>query len=226
MDFKNRSDFIKASSSEKLTMLHIDGKRRVVSWSLDSGSIYVSTTKHYVVNLNVGTQVLSKAAVVEGTWFYDPKTSKLYTHLSGSVDPTTTELIATFRLFFSDVTVATTMDFTDTGIEVLYKGRILSTPGYKHRVGIEQNLISVAGSGRVILDNNDGGLDSIYDSLIFETQNVTLYSWNRTLKPSDAKIIFKGKVESKSFSVSKLQFTIKDSIKHLQLFHQKSAQVY
>jgi hypothetical protein len=185
-----------------------------------AGSIYKKTTPYFVVDLKQDqtdlTGVSDLGSVAEGNWFYDPTTGILYAHFTGSVDPITIQAIVSYRFFFSSGPCVASYDLTDTGAHVQYEGRIVSVPGYKHLVGIDQSLTAVVGSGTLKLENADGGMDEIFDTLFFENRLATLYSWNRDLDFSEAKVIYRGRVTNKRFGANDVSFLIKDTIFDLE----------
>jgi len=215
-----RSTLITKQSSEKIVLAHVEANQRVFNWTLNSPNVFRKTTAFFVVGLKVETTVLTKVSalvsVVEGTFFFDTQTSTLFAHVSGGVDPSTVETIATYRFFFSSAPVTVSWDLTDLGDHVAYDARIKSIPGFKHKIGIEQGLSSLVGTGDLKLENGDGGLDEIFDTLYFENRQVAIYNWFRDLPFSDAKIIFRGRVTNKTFNAKEISFKVKDSIFDLQ----------
>ena len=213
MSFSTRNEFIEAQSSEKITLAQIEGRARILPWTLDSGTVYVKSTPYYVVDMHVGTVQLTQAtssSVGSQEWFYDSVTSQVYINIG--FDPVISEVIATYRFFYATGPVTASHDLTNSGKHVHYSGRIKSSPGYKHKIGVEQKLTSIVGSGNLKLENNDGELDNIFDTLFFENQEVRIYSWNQDLNFSDARIIFKGKVTNKKYTDTEVTFTIKDNL--------------
>lgn len=221
MSFQNRANFIDAQSSEKLTLAWVEGVQRLHLWTLDSGSVYKRSVPYFVVGLSEGTtaltQVFSSGAVVAGTFYFDPATSELYVQTVGSTDPQTAEeMIVTYRFFFANGPAAASWDLSDTGDQVHYEGRIQLSPKFKHKIGIEQQLISLVGNGTLKLTNNDGGLDEIFDTIIFENKSVVIYSWNRDLNFSDSKVIFRGIITNKRFRNDDVSFMVKDQLFSLE----------
>ena len=220
MSFKTRAEFTSAQSSEKLTLVHVDARTRLFEWTLHAGSVWVKNTPHYAVGLKQGSVDMviatSEVGLNENMFYYDPKTSNLYAHFDGSVDPTTIEAIVTYRFFYASGPCTASSDLTNLGDHVQYQGRVLSSPGYKHRVGIDQSLTSVVGSGTLKLENGDGLLDSVFDTLFYENRDVAVYSWNRDLDYDQAKVIYRGRITNKTFSSDSVSFTIKDRIFDLE----------
>jgi hypothetical protein len=216
MPINNRAEFISAASSEKITLAQINAKKRLYVFSGPTLDIYSKVVPHFVVGLKQDDTDLSPvanlASVVEGTFFYDIEESTLYTRLIGSVAPDSVELIVTYKFFYSDKGLSLPHDLQDISEDVNYEGRIVSSPGYKHKIGIEQALSSLVGEGTLHLKNQDGGLDETFDTMIFENQDVIIYSWNPLLQPSESRVIYRGRVTNKVFDGTDVKFKIKDQI--------------
>jgi hypothetical protein len=216
MSFNNRLEFVNATSSEKIVLAHLQATSRLYTWELYSGFIYKRITNYFVYDLKQNqtdlTEVFSIGAVVAGTFYYDIKTSTVYVRTISSTDPATEEMIVTYQFYFSNVTIGASHDLTNTGEDVLYQGRITANPGFKHKVGIEQALTSLVGTGDLVLENNDGGLDTIFDTLFFENQTCLIYSWNTDLSYDEAILLYRGRVTNKSYDGQSVSFTIKDQI--------------
>lgn len=215
MGFQNRSEFIKSQASEKITLVQIEATAPLLEWTLDSGSIYKRQTSYYAIGLkHIQTDLVeaTSAAVVEGEFFYDPLTSTIYTHIPGGTDPSLDQMIVTYQFHYADAPITASHDLSNTGTHVHYEGRVKSSPGFKHSIGIDQKLTSVIGSGVLKLENTDGGLDNLFDTLFFENRKVRVYSWNRSLNFADAQIIYRGRVTNKTFTESQVEFRVKDSL--------------
>jgi hypothetical protein len=178
--------------------------------------VYSKVVPNFVAELKQDDQVLtrvdSQAAITEGTFYYDIVSSTLYARFFSDADPTTFECIVKYRLFFADKTLPLSWDLENISKDVSWEGRITSSPGYKHKIGIDQGLTSLVGEGTLSLKNHDGGLDNVFDDYIFENQDAVIYSWNPDLDPSDARVIYRGKVTNKTFDENTVKFKIKDQI--------------
>lgn len=217
MRFKNRAEFIEAESSEKLTMAHVHGKQRLYVFNGPSSLIYSKQVPYFVNRLKQNDNYFTRVGdllslTFQGQFYYDIKSSTLYFRPFSDLNPKTVEIIAEYRFFFSDVGINCTWNLQDVSEEVFYDGRIKAAPGYKHKIGIDQALTSLVGSGTLNLHASDGDLDSIFDKIIFENQSVVIYSWNRDLQPSEAKVIYRGRITNKTFNTEDISFTIKDPI--------------
>lgn len=216
MSIANRSDFISAQASDKIVLAHVHANKRVINWTNHSGSIYKRELPYFVNAVKNATspltQVASLGAVVAGTFFYEISTKTVYVQLSDSSDPVDAEMIVQYRLFFANKSLSEAHNLTDTGEHVHYDGRIMQAPAYDHQIGIEQNLSSIVGKGSLKLQNIDADLDDIYDSLIFENQEVFIYNWHQDIPISESQIIYRGRVTNKFFEYGFIQFTVKDQL--------------
>lgn len=219
MPFNSRQEFITASSSEKISLAHINAKTRLYVFDGPSSSIYSKTVPNFVNQLKQNNANLIKvnsiAEIVQGSFYYDIETSILYTRLYDDLNPKDVELIVTYTFFYADKGLSLSHDLQNISEDVFYDGRIVTTPGYKHKIGIDQALTSLVGEGTLHLKNQDGGLDGIFDKLIFENQDVVIYSWNPDLNPSDARVIYRGQITNKTFDGIDVKFKIKDQIFNL-----------
>ena len=219
MGFEDRSEFIAAQASEKITLAQVEANAPLREWTLVSGNVYEKIVPYYTINMFVGETELSLAAdanVTEGEWFYDSVESKVTIHVPGGGDPGLVETIVRYQFHYSDAPVTASYDLTNTGKHVHYEGRIRTSPGYKHKIGTEQKLTSIIGSGVLKLENTDAGLDDIFDTLFFENREVRIYSWNRQLDFDSARIIFRGRITNKTYTDSTVEFRIKDNLFDLE----------
>lgn len=216
MGINTRADFINAAASDKIILAHIHANKRVINWTNHAGDVYKRTLPNFVNAVKNGTVALSEVSsigsIIAGTFFYEIETKTVYIQLADSSNPTNAEMIIQYRLFFSNKSLTTSHDLTDTGKHVHYEGRILKAPAYDHQIGIEQNLSSIVGKGSLKLQNVDTELDDIYEKLIFENQEVFIYNWNQDIPISQKQIIYRGRVTNKFFEDTFIQFTVKDQL--------------
>ncbi len=220
MSFTTRTQFIQSQASDKVTLAWLEASRLLLNWSVYDGNTYVRDQSNCVVNIHeiandidysLGTD---KDSLTNNQWFYDAAEGKLYVNTNDDLTPNYLGIVATIRFFFSTQTLHAPLDL-ELGRHVEYSGRISKAPGYKHKVGIDQKLVSLIGSGDLNLINSDGELDSIYDAYIFENHNVTVFSWSPDLPFDQAKIIYRGRVTNKEYTDEEISFTIKDEVFNL-----------
>lgn len=216
MTFTDREDYKQAAASEKITLATVEAKSRLYIFNAPVMNIYTKAVPNFVARLKQNDQELSavnnKLLVTEGTFCYEITTGILHVRFFGDADPQTVEVVATYKLFYSSKALQTTHNLQNISEEVDWQGRIISSPGYKHKIGIDQSLTSLVGEGTLVLKNEDGELDNIFDDYIFENQEVVIYSWNTDLKPSESKVIYRGNVTNKLFNGERISFKIKDLV--------------
>ncbi len=215
MGFANRSEFIEAQASEKVTLAQVEANAPLREWAISSGDIYTKVVLYYIINMFQDDTELTEAAsaaVTEGEWFFESSTNTVTIHVNGGGDPGLVNTIARYQFNYSDAPITASIDLTNSGSHVHYEGRIKSAPGYKHKIATEQKLTSIIGSGVLKLENTDGGLDSIFDSLFFENREVRVYSWNRNLTFSEARIIFRGRITNKTYTEAAIEYRVKDNL--------------
>ena len=215
MSFNTFDEYINSNKSEKIILAHIHGVKRLYGFTADSG-LYSRVTPYFVTGVRDGvnrlnlTSVASKAAVTDNTkFFYERSTSKLYLFSYNNIND---EVIVTYRFFFSNVPINLSWDLQDYSDEVEYSPRIDNSPTFKSQMAQGKKGISLIGSGFLNLINQDKGLNSIYDSIIWDNKEVKIYSYNRDLMPSEARLIFRGIVSGKTFSTKMVTFNVKDSL--------------
>ena len=181
--------------------------------------VWHKTVPYFVTNLSQNgvdlQQVYSEVGMPENSFYYNIETSTLYYRPINPETPKTVEVIVTYTFFFADKGLSLPHDLQDISEDVFYDGRIVASPGYNHKIGIDQSLTSLVGEGTLHLKNQDGGLDNVFDKLIFENQSVVIYSWNPDLKPSESKVIYRGQVTNKTFDGTDVKFKIKDQLFNL-----------
>lgn len=207
-------------SSEKILLAHLDTSVRAVTWTLDSGAIYKRTPRFYVIDVKLDTASLSEAsssALSAGEWFYEPEDNEVFVRMSDGSNPEDSFVSLVLRVFLSDAPVIITNDLTETGVEVEYLPLIdkdVTIPqGLEHD---DQLGIALESSGSISFMNSDGFWDPIFDKLSWENKNISIYSWFTGTKFSEARKIFKGITDNKSFSETSVSFKIKDLVFQLR----------
>lgn len=204
----NRDEYVNAEVSEKITLAHVSAASSVYNFDNPSTNIYTKLTSYVVVSVKDFNQAVNSSVGIN-EWFFDVPSKTLY--IGTDQDITTTSIVVTYRLFFSDAPVNTTWNLENNQQEVEYEARIIEAPQFKSEVGVNQNGSSLTNSGNLVLENNDGYFDDIFDFLVFENKEVTVYSWNRYLDPNEKQILFKGNIYNKSFSSEKISLQVKNS---------------
>lgn len=209
-------------SSEKITLATIEPAKRLIGFTLHSGSIYkilsfdiavITSIKHSGVAL---TEVASVAECTAGKFYNDRTNRILYLQTSTSVDPNSVFLHMNFKLFFASVPVTLPYDLA-SGFDVYWEPQIANTSSFGVEIDtVNQQNESIEGSGSLTLFNDQVFWPANFDKLFFDNQNCIIYSWNRDLLASEAKLLFKGRVESKSYNSSQIVFKLKDLLSRLR----------
>lgn len=222
MSFDSYADYSSAISSEKITLAVLEASKRLVAWTLHSGSIYKKTSQDYAVisslkyNSSELTQVYSLAEVVAGSFYNDRENQIIYIRLSDSSSPANKFIFITFKMFLSNIPVTLPWNL-DSGFDIFWEPQIDSTSQFGVEIDtINQQSDAIEGKGTLTLHNDQDFWPSNFDKLFFENQNCWIYSYNRDLPASEAKLLFKGKIESKGYSSKKITFQMKDLISRLK----------
>jgi hypothetical protein len=210
-------DFIAKTSSEKVTLVHLGATRKELAWTLVSGTIYKKTTTFFATLASFNGTDLSEAAsssVASNEFFFDPQTAELFVDVGA--DPASGDLVATYKLFFATGGFSLPHDL-NTGSEVPYLAYVEGSSKYKSNLD-HQDLtgISISGQMDVKLKNTDGYFDTFYDHYNFENQTIKIFSWSPDLAATEAKLIYEGKIDSKSFGENSVSFKGKDLITNLK----------
>ena len=95
MSFKNRSQFIKAQTSEKITLVHINAKRRIHVSTGHVTNVYSKVVPRFVEGLKQDgvelTKVYDVESIVIGSFHYDIETSTLSARFLSDANPSTNE---------------------------------------------------------------------------------------------------------------------------------------
>lgn len=213
---KTYSDKVNDPISEKAILALLEPSQRAITWTLDSGAIYVRTPDFYVIDTKIDTTSLTEASstsLSSGEWFFDSEAGVTYIRLSDDSDPKDSFISLTFRLFMSDAPYILTHDLTETGDEVEFDARVKNNPSFPQEIDDANQLgIALESSGSLTLENNDSFWEPYFDKLFWEDKRVALYSWFPDTKFSEAQQIFEGTIEDKRYDELNISFRLKDQI--------------
>jgi hypothetical protein len=211
-----------APSSEKLTLAVLHGSNRLMGWTLYSGSVYTLSSFDVASIVSIEdsgtayTEVSSIAAVTAGKFYNDRDNKVLYLRASNSSNPNSRFLVLTRRLFFSNAPITLPHDLS-TGYDVYWEPMIESTSQFGVEIDtINQTSEAIEGSGTLTLYNDQDFWPSNFDKLTFENKTCYIYSHNRGLDVTEAKLIFRGMVEKKTYNSKKIQFGMRDLLSELR----------
>lgn len=213
-------DYQSEPSSEKIGLVVLNCSVLSRGWAVYSGSVYRIPFTRIIRSVEDSgvalTPVASIGLVTAGKYYHDRSAGYLYLRTSDSVNPNGKYIVIESSLFFSNVTVSAPYDLA-TGTEVNWLPMLSGTSDFG--VGLDnQNQFGLAieGAGKVELINDSDFWSPIYDKVTFENKPCLIYSWNRNLPITEAKLIYRGLVERKSWSSKSISFSLKDTLSELR----------
>jgi hypothetical protein len=215
------SDFQAMPSSEKITLCMMNASSRLMGWTLDTGSIYTISGLDVIVDGiedsgTAYTEAADVGSVTASKYFYDVATQTLYLRTTGSDNPNGRFIVLRQKLCFANVPITLPHDLA-SGAEVPFAPILKSTSQFGVTIDvIAQSSEAIEGSGTLTFINDQDFWPANYDKVFFENQSVKVYSYNRGLDPSDAKLIFKGTVEKRNYTASQVSFTLKDQFAEIR----------
>lgn len=224
MSISTYTEFQTSPSTEKIGLVVLEAAKRLMGWDLYSGSIYRIPFDYQVItsleDSGVAlTEATSISAVVAGTYYLDRSAGYLYARTSDSVNPSSKFIGCVFQLFFSNVPVnAPYNPEVGDGFDVEWRACYLPELG-SFNVGLDNsNLIGFAleGDGSVAFSDVMNYWAPLFDKLYFDNQRIFVYSWNRDLPITEAKTLFKGRVQGKTYTTTRVTFKVKDLLAALR----------
>lgn len=214
-------EFQNKASAEKVVLAQVEASKRLMGWELDSGSTYVITFDRPTLEsleedgepLDEGSDASSLAA---GEYYLDRMNRALYVRTTDSSNPNGKFIAVFFTYYFSNIPVRIPYDL-DTGFHVEWLPYIKDTSEFGFELDNQDQLgVAIEGSGSIKFSNDQDFWKPIYDKLYFENQRVFIYSWNKILPVTEAKLIYRGRIESKTYSSTEVSFRLKDVINELR----------
>jgi hypothetical protein len=213
----NYESFSKLPRSEKITLITCEAVQLAKLFNLESGNIYSRQADFFVSNLKPSGEFQKKNSLDEliahGDWFFDASSKKLY--LYSMFNPKQLNIAIAYKLFFSTAPIILPHDL-NSGVEVEWLPLVENVGSIGQQLDDENTGIVLESQSQINFINNHGFFDPIFDTLIWENQNVSFYSWSPLIPLSEAKRIFTGVVESKDFQVDRVIFKVKDFVFRLK----------
>lgn len=211
MTYQNRNEFTAASSSEKTTLVFIYPAQKLVSFTANGVNKWKKSVSYIVDKVKKGnvylTQSVDEASLNSTNQFYfDILTNTLHIY-STSANPNLDEIIVFYKLCFADTPLKLSHNL-NTGEIVEFEARVQSNPGYKSILSTEN--ISIVSGGTLSLENNDGFFNDKYNRLVWDDKLVEIYSYNRQLDITEAKLVFRGFIENKTYNATDFNLSVKD----------------
>lgn len=215
----NYQTYKNEATSEKITLAIMHASKRLVSWTLETGAIYKKSQSGIVQGASVNGVALTEAAssaLNSGEFYHDRTTSEIFIRLSDDSSPVGKFVVVVRKLFFASSAVSLPYDLA-SGEEVFFEPMVDSTSAFGVEIDtVNQQTEAIEGDGVLTLRNDQEFWPAYFDKLTFENQTVEIYSWATALDASEAKLLFRGKVESKSYSQHQIVFKLKDLMANLR----------
>lgn len=217
------NDYRDQPASEKVVLAILNGSKRLAGWSLYSGSIYklkniessvvVSITENGTALIAVG----DVGSITAGKYYFDRITKTIYLQSSDSQNPNVHYIVCTIKFWFSNNPIILPNDL-NTGFAVEYLPLISKTSSYKVEIDnqIDQLGQMIEGSGSIQFTNDKDFWASRFERITWENNSIVIYSFNRWLASSEAKVIFKGSIQEKKWGLDLVEFSLKDQLNVLR----------
>lgn len=206
------------TSSEKISLVTCEAVSLVKIFSIHSGSIYYKNVDYFVSNVKQNGVFLEKsltlAGMTAGTFYYDYLTKKIYVWCIGDGNPKLSEMALVYKLFFSNAPLIAPNDLS-SGFDVEWLPIVQNIGSIGQQLD-DQNVGIVLESQSKVDLINQGFFEPIFDSLIWENQEINFYYWFRGISFLEAKKIFTGVIDSKDYSSDKITFNVKDYVYKLK----------
>lgn len=216
------TEFQSRTASEKVGLVIMEAAKRLVGWSLFSGSVYRITLTNAVIvsiveNGTTLTSVANSTLITAGKYYYDRDSAYLYLQATDSSSPDSRFIALTFKYFFSNVPATAPYDLA-SGFEVEFIPMLDEKASFNVAIESTKNLLGVAISNNstITFKNDQSFWSEIYDKVTFESHRVSIYSWTRDLPISEAKLIYKGVVSSRNYSTTEVKFDLIDFLDELR----------
>ena len=215
------SDYQAQTSSEKTVLATIDASVRLMGWNQVSTTAVYSIACSQTILLateesGVAYSLASSSACAAGQYYLDTTAQLLYVQSFGSVNPNGLFVAATYRFFFANTPITLPFDLA-SGAEVFWEPMLQSTSQFGVQIDIvNQASEAIEGTGTLTLNNDQSFWPANFDQLIFENKNVSIYSYNRKLAPSQAQLLFLGYIQKKTYTTSQVSFALKDLLSNLK----------
>jgi hypothetical protein len=219
------TQFQAMEASEKEGLVILEASKRLMGWVVHSGSVYKLTGFDYPVfspdspiqDSGVAlSSVGSVGAVIAGTYFHDRSAKILYLRTSDSVNPSAKFISMTFRMFFS-MSGRNLPNDLSAGFDVHWLPLLKGTSDFGVEVDNQYQIgTAIEGTGKLQFFNDQSFWAPIYDKLYFENQRAFVYSWNPLLPVTEAKLIYRGRVQKKTYTPTQVSFDLQDVMNELR----------
>lgn len=212
------SDFQHLSSSEKVTLAIVCGSKRVRGFVLSGGVYSIAQQIPVLFSVALDSVTLTAAAsidaLVDGSYFYDHAGETLY--VKSTKNPNSSFLVVTQKYFFGNRACTLPHDLA-TGFEVYFEPMIKATTAFGTELDVLNEATSaIEGKGSITFHNDHDFWPKNFDKVFFENQIAEIYSWSPAMGVEQAKLLFRGYVDSKSYDSRQVKLNLKDLLYNLR----------
>ena len=224
MHISTYSQFAQQTASEKIGLVILDAGMRVIGWQLHTGSVYKLVNFEPQVLVEVtenGTPLtlgVNDILLTAGQYYHDRIAQILYMRAFDSTNPNGKFVSVVFKNFFCTPNGLVTLpnDFA-SGFEVPFLPIVQDTSDFGVELDNTNQLgVAIEGSGSVRIINDQDYWKTRFDKFSFENQKCLIYSWTRALPASQARLLFQGFIQKKTYSAQSISFSLKDSLNALR----------
>lgn len=210
-------------STEKHTLAVVEASKRLLGWNLHSGFVFRLSDFDFAVINDLSesgspyTEVDSIAAIVSSGQFFNDRVSKiLYVRSLSDENPNGIFLVGTFSFFFSKQPRTLPFDL-DSGFDVFWQPLIRSTSKFGVELDNSDQIgNAIEGGGTISFHNDPDFWLPRYDKLVWDKQNICIFSLLDDLPATEAKLLFEGKIKGKSFNPTVVNFTLTDMLNEIR----------
>lgn len=202
--------------SEKIILVTAQAVQRLKLFTIEFDGSYSKEVNHFIESVKNGVLPLVRSSSLPlslNEFYFSPIEKKLFINVGGN--PKTENIIVNYKFFFSNAPFNLPYDL-DNGEVVEWLPIINSIGNIGQQLDDESTGIVLETSSSVSLINDDRFFDPIFDTLIWENQEINFYSWFPDIPINERALIFKGYIENKSFTGKAVVFNVKDFVAKLK----------
>ena len=200
--------------SEKITLVTMLAEKRAKLFELHAPNVYKKSVDYFVELVKYQgvemEEAPSLALIDQDQYYYSHDEKLIYIRLLGNANPETEDVSIVYRFHFSNAPIILPSDLA-SGNQVEWLPYVDSIGNLGQALDDENKGIVLESSSSVSLINQ-GYFDDIFDTMLWENKSVSFYYWFPITPISEARKIFDGIIDSKSYSPDKVSFNVKDFI--------------
>jgi hypothetical protein len=208
----------KLTSSEKISLVTVESLEKVKLWNTYISLTYSRVVEHFVSMVTVGGVDLtigpSKSTLGINQFIYVPEEKTVY--ISVGVTPISLEIYLHYKHFFSNAPYNLPSELS-TGSIVEWLPYVSQLGSVGQQLDDDNIGIVLESQSSIDLVNNSSYFSDIFDKHIWESQPVNFYYWFKgTDVATEAKRVFSGTIQSKSFAQNRISFSVIDFVAKLR----------